>query len=58
MVELDNPALSAGAAGMQLRLDIPIFGSFRQFSLYILALKKQCFRTPFYQRFREADQLV
>jgi hypothetical protein len=39
-VELDDPALSASAAGMQLRFDIPIFSSFGQFSLYILTLQK------------------
>jgi hypothetical protein len=39
-VELDNPAVSTGAAGMQLRPDIPIFSGFRQFSLYILAFEK------------------
>jgi hypothetical protein len=57
-VELDNPALSARAAGMQLRLNIPIFSSFRQFGLYILALEKQSFRTPSHQRFRETNKLV
>ena len=58
MVELDDPAMSAGAAGMQIRLDIPIFSGFGQFSLYILALEKQGFCTPPYQRFHETDELV
>jgi hypothetical protein len=57
-VELDDPAVSAGAAGMQLRLDIPIFSGFRQFSLYILALEKQGFCTLPYQWLRVADELV
>ena len=58
LVELDDPAVSAGAAGMQMRLDIPIFSGFGQFSLYILAFEKQGFCTPSHQRFREADELV
>jgi hypothetical protein len=38
LVELDDPAVSAGAAGMQLWPDIPIFSGFGQFRVYILAL--------------------
>ena len=58
MVELDDPALSARQAGMETWLDIPIFSSFRQFRLYILALEKQGFCTPFYQRLGETDKLM
>jgi hypothetical protein len=58
VVELDDPAASAGAAGMQMRFDIPIFSGFGQFGLYILTLEKQSFCTLPYQRRREADELV
>ena len=58
MIELDDPAVPAGAAGVKLRLDIPIFSGFGQFSLYILALEKQGFGAPSHQRLREADELV
>jgi len=37
LIELDDPAMSADAAGMEIRSDIPIFSGFGQFSLYILA---------------------
>jgi hypothetical protein len=57
-VELDDPAVSVGAAGMQLRFDIPIFSGFGQFSLYILALKKQGFCAMPYQWLRVADKLM
>jgi hypothetical protein len=39
-IEFDNPALSAGEAGMQAWVYIPIFSGFGQFSIYILALEK------------------
>src|SRR6202035_2046712 len=58
MIEFNDPAMSAGAAGVEMRFDIPIFSGFGQFSLYILALKKQRFCTPFHQRLREADELM
>jgi hypothetical protein len=58
MVELDDPAVSAGAAGMKMRLDIPIFSGFGQFSLYILAFEEQRLRAAPHQRLREADELV
>ena len=58
LIELDDPAMSAGAAGMQMRFDIPIFSGFGQFGLYILAFEKQGFGTPFHQRFRKADKLM
>jgi hypothetical protein len=58
MIELDDPTVSAGAAGMQMRFDIPIFSGFGQFNLYILALEKQSFCTLPHQRLREADELV
>jgi len=57
-IEFDDPALSAGAAGMQAGPDTPIYSSFSQFSLYILTLEKQrrgALRQP---RFGEANQLV
>ena len=57
-VELYNPAISAGAAGMQARRDLPVFSGFGQFHSYILALEKQRFSSALHQRFREADQLV
>jgi hypothetical protein len=57
-VELDDPALSARAAGMQIRHDIPIFSGFGQFSLYILAFEKQDPRASFHQRFGKADELM
>ena len=53
-VEFDDPAVSARAAGMELRFNIPIFSGFGQFSLYILALEKQRFCAPSHQRFRES----
>ena len=58
LVELDDPAVSARAAGMQMRFDIPIFSGFGQFGLYILALEKQSFCTLSHQRLRETDELV
>jgi hypothetical protein len=58
MIEFDDPALPAGAAGMQLRLNIPISGSFGQLGLYILAFEKQGFGALAYQRLHEADELV
>jgi hypothetical protein len=58
LVEFDDPAVSAAAAGMQMRFYIPIFSGFGQFSLYILTFEKQGFRTSSYQRRREADELV
>jgi hypothetical protein len=58
MVKLDDPAVSAGAAGMQLRRYIPIFSGFGQFSLYILAFEKQGFGALSDHRFRETDKLV
>ena len=58
LIEFDDPAVSAGAAGMQMRFDIPIFSGFGQFSLYILAFEKQGFCALSHQRFREADELV
>ena len=57
-VDLDDPALSACAAGMQNGRHSPIFSGFGQFSLYILALEKQGFCPPFHEWFREADKLV
>ena len=57
-IEFDDPAVSAGAAGMEMRFDIPIFSGFGQFRLYILALEKQGFCTLFHQRLREADELM
>jgi hypothetical protein len=58
VIEFDDPAVSARPAGMELWFDIPIFSSFGQFSLYILALEKQGFCPPSHQWFREADKLV
>ncbi len=58
MAELDDPAVSAGAAGMEMGLDIPIFSGCGQFSLYILAFEKQRLRAMPHQRLREADELV
>src|SRR5260370_40611752 len=58
MVEFDDPTASAGAAGMQMRFDIPIFSGFGQFGLYILTLEKQSFCTLPHQRLPEADELV
>ena len=43
---------------MELRIDIPIFSGFGQFSLYILAFEKQRFRALSHQRLREADKLM
>jgi hypothetical protein len=43
---------------MKMRLDIPIFSGFGQFSLYILAFEKQGFGASLHQRLREADQLM
>jgi hypothetical protein len=57
-IELDDPAMSASAAGMQLWFDIPIFSGFGQFSLYILAFEKQSFCTLPHQRFGVADELM
>jgi hypothetical protein len=57
-VELDDPAMSAGAAGMQLWLNFPIFSGFGQFHFYILPFEKQRFRTLSYQGLSETDQLV
>ena len=56
VIEFDDPASSAGAAGMNARLNVPIFSGFRQFSFYILPLEKQCLGALFDQRFREAEQ--
>ena len=58
LVELDDPAMSAGAAGMQLWFDIPIFSGLGQFSLYILAFKKQSLCPLPHQRFGVADELM
>jgi hypothetical protein len=58
VVKFDDPAVSAGAAGMQTRINIPIFSSFGQFSVYILAFGKQCFRTASYPRLGKADELM
>ena len=58
MIEFDDPAVSAGAAGMQLRFNIPIFSSFGQFYIYILAFEKQGFCALLHQRLREADELM
>jgi hypothetical protein len=57
-VEFDNPAVSAGAAGMQARLYLPVFSGFGQFRVYILTLEKQGFCAPSHQGFRETDELV
>ena len=38
LIDLDDAAIHAGPARMKFRLHSPIFCSFRQFSLYILAL--------------------
>jgi len=57
-VEFYNPAMSAGAAGMQARRDLPVFSGFSQFRTYILALEKQGFSSLLHQWFREADELV
>jgi len=58
MIEFDDPAMSAGAAGVETRFDIPIFSGFGQFSLYILAFEKQSFCTLPHQWLREADELM
>ena len=58
MVELDDPAVSAGAAGMKVRPDIPIFSGFGQFSLYILALEKQSFCASTHQWLGETNELM
>ena len=58
LVELDDPALSAGAAGMEMGLDNPIFSGFGQFSLYILAFEKQSLGAVFHKRFRKTDKLM
>ena len=50
--------MSARAAGMKRRRDIPIFSGFGQFNLYILTLQQKGFCTLFYQRFDEANELV
>jgi hypothetical protein len=39
-IEFDDPAVPARAAGVESRLNIPVFSGFGQFSLYILALEK------------------
>ena len=57
-IEFDDPAVSASAAGMELRLNIPIFSGFGQFSLYILALEKQRLRAIAHERLRETDKLM
>jgi len=57
-IEFDDPAVPARAAGMESRFDIPIFSSFGQFSLYILAFEKQSFGALFHKRFRETDKLM
>jgi hypothetical protein len=57
-IEFDDPAVPARAAGVESRLNIPIFGGFGQFSLYILALEKQRFRAAAHERLREADKLM
>jgi hypothetical protein len=58
MIEFDNPAVSTGAAGMQMGFYIPIFSSFGQFRVNILTLEKQDFCTPLQQGFREADEFM
>ncbi len=58
LIEFDDPAMSASAAGMKTRCDIPIFGSVGQFGIYILAFEKQGFCALFHERFREADELM
>jgi hypothetical protein len=57
-IELYDPAVSTGAAGMQTRIYFPIFSGFGQFDRYILTLEKQGLGSPFHQRFREANKLV
>ena len=57
-VEFDDPAVSARAAGMKLWLNLPIFSSLGQFSLYILPLEKQRLCAAFHQRLRKADELM
>jgi hypothetical protein len=54
-VEFDDPAVSACAAGMESRFNIPVFSSLGQFRLYILTLEKQSLGTVSHQGFREAD---
>ena len=58
LVEFDDPAPTARAAGMQMRGHFPIFSGFGQFSLYILALEKQRFGTIAHERLRETDKLM
>ena len=57
-IEFDDPAMSAGAAGMKAWFNIPIFSSFRQFDFYILTLEKQRLGAPFHQRFCQAEQYL
>ena len=57
-IELYNPTISAGTAGMQARRYLPVSSGFGQFRSYILALEKQGFSPLLHQRFREADELV
>jgi hypothetical protein len=58
LIEFDDPASSASAAGMQMRRYVPIFSGFGQFRLYILALEKQGFCTVSHQRLRKTNELV
>ena len=58
LVEFNDPAPSAGPAGMQMRCYFPVFSGFGQFSLYILALEKQGFCTLSHQRLHKTDELV
>jgi len=58
LIKLDDPTMSTGEAGVKARLNIPIFSSFGQFSLYILTLEKQSFCAFFHKRFRETDKLM
>jgi hypothetical protein len=58
VIEFDDPTVSARPAGMELRLDIPIFSGFGQFRLNILTLEKQRFSAFSHHRFRKADELM
>src|SRR3981081_4224403 len=57
-IEFDNPAMSAGAAGMQVRRYLPVFSGLGQFRLYILTFEKQSFCTPLHPGIRKTAELV
>jgi hypothetical protein len=58
LIEFDDPAMPARSAGVESRLNNPVFSGFGQFGLYILALEKQRFGGAAHKRFRETDELM